>query len=201
MDNPDGSYVDDSELTVFYQLLGVAPQLAATLYEPNMDEGVRAWLNDLYDEAPDPRTRRWLLVLFLYYGLTTGEPRSYQSIANEMDVTLYVVRRLAARALRYLWFKACAQEDRRENLKPLMELALIANEWVTCDPTDTISFAVWAEDLTPAGIPSSTLTARTPTSAAPDSRHQIREPIDLWDPVWADQAPLLQRGRPWKPVV
>lgn len=200
MDNPDGSYVDDSELTVFYQLLGVAPQVAALLYEPNMDEGVRAWLNDLYDAAPDPKTRRWLRALFVYYGLT-GEPLRYQTIGDDLGVTVWVVRRLVARALRHLWFEACVYEYDRKTLKPLMDLALIANEWVTCDPTDTISFAVWVEDLTPEGIPTSELTARTPTSAAPHPGHEVRGPIDLWNPVYAgpDETRVIMKDG--KPVV
>ena len=200
MDNPDGTYVDDSQLTVFYQLLGVAPQLAATLYEPDMDEGVRAWLNDVYDAAPDPKTRRWLRVLYLYYGLTTGDSTSYQSIAAELGVSYWVSRRLAARGLRYLWFVTRSQKSLRENLKPLMELALVANEWVTCDPSDTISFAVWVEDLTPDGIPTSELTARTSLALSGDG-HKIQEPINLWDPVYAgpDETRVIMKGG--KPVV
>lgn len=190
MDNPDGSYVDDRQLLAFYQLLGVVPEVAAILYGPNKDEGVRAWLNDVYDVAPDPQTRRWLRVLYTYYGLKTGDPMSYRAIGEEEGVTFWVSRRLAARGLRHLWFVTLMQLNVRENLKPLMELALVANEWVTCDPTDTISFAVWVEDLTPAGIPSTELTARTPTAPYGGS-HKERDPVILFDPVWAAKAPLL----------
>jgi hypothetical protein len=186
MDNTDGSYIDDRTITVFYQLLGVAPQVAATMYEPTMNEGVRVWLNDVYEAAPDKQTQRWLHALYLYYGLVTGDPMSYQEIGTELEVSGEAVRKAVARGLRYLWFLTHAETEERGFLQRLMEKALVANEWVTCNPSDTISFSEWMA----LGAPWSVEGLTEPAAMAGDGgvpgakQHQR---VDLWDPEYAHE--------------
>lgn len=197
MDNPDGTYTDDRLLTVFYQLLGVAPQLAAALYEPSLNEGVRSWLNDVWYGAPKAQ-RRWLGALFRYYGLSTGEAMSYVEVGAELGVTGQTARQLVARGLRYLWFVTkTATNDDPENMERLLQLALAANEWATTDPSDTVSLEWFLQRITEDGtVLQRVVTPKTPTTAAPSLGHRLKDPVNLWDPEHAAVAfPNLNEER------
>jgi len=202
MDNPDGSYADDSLLTVFYQLLGVAPKVAAILYEPALNESVRAWLNDVWF-ATSTMHRRWLTALYLYYGLMDEHPCSYVEVGNELGVTQQTARQLVARGLRHLWLVTGVETATDpEALERLLARALVVNEWrKTCDPSDNRSLEWFLNLLQEDGtIFRHAQVKKTPTSAAPNRAHRMPFPPNLWDPEWAARAPLLQRSRPWKPV-
>jgi len=201
VDNADGSYADDSLLTVFYQLLGTAPHVAILLYEPALNEGVRAWLNDVWLDTSTMK-RRWLTALYRYYGLLTDHPQTYADVSRELGVTPQTARALCARGLRHLWLLTHTEKATDpERLEHLLQWALVANEWRTCDPSDNRSMEFFVnllqDDETLLRRP---MTAKTPTTVGFSIRHRLPEPPNLWDPEWAERAPLLQRGKPWKPV-
>lgn len=184
-------HANEYELTLLYQLLHAAPIVGAMLYEPRLNEAVRAWLNDLYDGAPSSR-QRWLEILFLYYGLKTGDPMSYGEIAAEQGISKQSVRDKAARGLRYLWYQTRVETDPDpEHREELFHQALAANEWVTCDPRDTASLEFFLHVAVINGqISDRILTPKAPTEESTERRdaHRTGDP-DLWHPEWYPTAP------------
>lgn len=186
MDNTDGSYADDSLLTVFYQLLGVAPQLAVILYEPALNEAVRSWLNDVWFNTSTMK-RRWLTALYYYYGLMTPKPMTYVEVGTELGVTGPTARQLVARGLRHLWLVTDTERATDpERLEQLLQWALVANEWKTCDPTDNRSIEWFKNQIMEDGtIFLRVQTPKTPTSPAPNRAHRLRTPVLLHNPEYA----------------
>jgi len=166
-------YADDAELVLFYQLLGVSPQLGAVMYRPELDEAFRAWLEDRFDAAP-VQEQNWLTVLFLYYGIYDGVPKQYTDVALIRDSSKETVREQAARGLRYLWDRthrpyADAESGLRE--------ALAVNEWPVADLSQEVSLDFFMVLMDQAGLFANGV---GPGDAA------RREP-DLWNPEYAEK--------------
>jgi len=189
-------FVDDSELTLFYQLLHVAPQIGALLYRPELNEAFRCWLQDVLDGA-DVQTRRWLTVLYMYYGLYDGEPSTYRDVAEKLERSEATVREQAARGLRFLWDHTNRiYEDPESGLRE----ALAVNEWPTADVSQEVSLDFFLVLLDEAGeIQASGLTPTVPSPEDFPNRAAInaassREP-NLWNPEWAEKVfgPMEER--------
>jgi hypothetical protein len=192
--NDSQTYVDERDLVIFYQILSTTPQLGAVLYRQELGEAVRAWLNDIWTDAP-VREQRWLEALYLYYGLVDGEPKEYREVALHLARSLSTVRDRAARGLRYLWEITHV----RNGPKPeLLEAALKVNEWPTDDPSQEVSLTFFEILMNADGVIVSS--GKTPTAddledqATPTRPNMngadVREP-NLWNPEWrgAETAP------------
>jgi hypothetical protein len=194
-------HVDEAELTLFYQLLSVSPILASMLYEPRLDEGVRAWLNDLYEAAPASR-KRWLRLLYHYYGVVTGTPMSYREIAEAEGRAMATIRDQIARGLRYLWYQTRVETDADPAWREeLFHRALARNEWVTADTRDTVSLTFFEHvAVTNGQIASRILTPKAPTEGSTEraAAHKMNDP-NLWHPEHVELAPervIMKGGKP-----
>jgi hypothetical protein len=191
-DKPEDTYAGEVELALFYQLLTVTPQLGATLYRVELGEAVRAWLNDVWKDAP-VREQRWLEALYLYYGLVDGEPKEYREVGVHLARSLSTVRDRAARGLRYLWEITHVRDGGKQEL---YELALSVNEWPTADVSQEVSLGYFEILMDNAGL--IVATGRTPTvddleeipPRTAINGADLREP-NLWHPDWrgAETAP------------
>ncbi len=177
-------YADDTELVVFYQLLSAAPLLGAAMYHSELNEGFRAWLQDLFDAAP-VREQRWLRTLFLYYGMYDGEPKTYAEVGQILDKSPATVRVRAARGLRYLWDLTGANPlDTKEGY----EEALRVNEWPTSDTSDTSSLEFYLVLMDQDGqFPHTGLTPAAKPGAEDEHEHSRPnrnpanlKPVNLW---------------------
>ncbi len=196
-------YASDRELVVLYQLLGYAPQVAALLYWPGLNDGVRQWLNDVWD-AGDMKVRRWLEGLYLYYGLAVDPPYDYVQVGEALGVTGQTARVLVARGLRYLWFLTHTETaSDTADMEVLLRDALLSNEWATCDPSDNVSLENFRHVMQNDGTTyPRTVTPKTPTQVHPTLRHRLRIPPVLWDsehaeklwPALAEPARVLMKG-------
>lgn len=194
-------HVDEAELTLFYQLLNASPILASMLYEPKLDEAVRAWLNDLYEAAPASR-RRWLRLVYLYYGVQTGTPVSYREIAEQEGRALNTIRDQVARGLRYLWYQTRVETDTDPAFREeLFHKALERNEWVTTDASDTVSLSFFEHvAVTNGQIAARILTPKAPTEGSTErpEAHKVGDP-NLWHPEHVELAPervIMKGGKP-----
>lgn len=178
----------DREDVAFYQLLRPAPQVAVVIYDPDKDEAFRTWLNDVYSVTP-PSRQRWLLALFLYYGIGTGEPLSYKEVGRIVGVHGETARALTARGLRFMWLYVHTENtEDPEELEALFQKALIANEWETCDPSDNVSIEYFLDRLTYDGIVPIGCTPKTPTEESTErvTAHRIHGwEVNLWNPKYA----------------
>lgn len=188
MDNDDGTYADDSLLTVFYQMLGVAPLVGVLLYEPALNEGVRAWLNDVWLDTSTLK-RRWLTALYYYYGLLTGQPMMYTEVGEQLGVKAQTARQLCARGLRHLWLVTRTERATdSEKYEHLLQWALVANEWRTCDSSDNRSLEYYLNILQEDGtLWDRAKTSKTPTTTGYSQYHRLKERPRLWDKGYARQ--------------
>lgn len=177
-------HANEAELALYYQLLHVFPNLAGVLYSPALNESVRAWLNDVYAAAPASR-QVWLRLVYLYYGLVTGDPMTYQELAAEEGKDMATIRDQVARGLRYLWYQTRVETDiEPSHREELFHLALATNEWVTCDTRDTVSLEFFKHiAVTNGQIAARILRPPAPTEGSterPDA-HRSTDP-NLWHP-------------------
>lgn len=197
-------HANEAELALYYQLLHVFPNLAGVLYSPAMNEAVRAWLNDVYEAAP-PARQRWLRLVYLYYGLVTGEPMTYQEIAAEEDRDMATIRDQVARGLRFLWYQTRVETDTSSaHREELFHQALATNEWVTCDTRDTVSLEFFKHiAVTNGEIAARILTPKAPTEGSTERQdaHRTGDPA-LWHPEWYPTTPervIMKGGVPVSP--
>lgn len=188
---------NEYELVLLYQLLHASPIVGAMLYEPALNEAVRGWLNDVY-EAAQPSRQRWLRLLFMYYGISTEDPVSYRELAEHEGRSVTTVREQVARGLRYLWYQTRVETNTDPAYREeLFHLALEANEWVTCDPSDNASFEFFLQRIREDGsVLQRALVPKTPTTAHPRA-HVMNLPADtLFHPEWHPTTPerVIMKG-------
>jgi hypothetical protein len=186
--NDPSTYVDETELALFYQVLSTAPQLGMVLFRPELADAFRAWLNDIHADAPI-REQRWLEALYLYYGMYEGEPLEYREVGERLGKSLSTVRDRAARGLRYLWEVTHVRDGEKQEL---YEEALRVNEWPTADLSQEVSLGFFEVLMDEAGAFLDRATPRV--DEVDDGKpHRVnlhpqdqREP-NLWNPEYAEK--------------